>query len=249
MTKNDIAAWPFAQCASLDTEQLAEWATGMGLTTHNSWMLPQIAAYYGGLTVTRTAEGQLDPVALVRQFRDNDWALGLWRVCTKMRRSSLVRTQTAETGVNSCALVPLVLAGIKRYQGYSYSEWSRTGLEYVVDAPLLAAMTCVPPVITAARTLELRALGLQTKSGPKQGQLKPAMTTWTLTGLKHTEWGTLPALALTMLSQVWCAHPAVRTDSMVLDPDNWDTMPPPLIDTDVLAATTRTVAAASDVPW
>ena len=47
-----------------------------------------------------------------------------------------------------------------------------------------------------------------------------------------------------MLCQIWLAHPQHRTEYMILDPNNWDTIPAPLIETDLIKTTT-----SSDVPW
>ena len=248
-TKNDIHAWPFAECANMtDAAQLESWSLQHGLVNCNSWMLPQILAYFGQLRVRQGSDGLLDGRALViDNFKDNDWALGLYRLCTKMKRSALVKTQSNAVSAHYSALVPLVLAGIKKYQNTDYSSWSKTGLQYATDAALYAAMTCSVPDTSRDRRLELRSQGLTVASGPKAGTLKNAASTWTLTGLKHTEWGQLPPLALTMLSQIWVAHPGVRNTSMVLDPQNWDVMPDILIPVEVVRPAPATPVA--DMPW
>lgn len=247
-TKNDIHAWPFAECAHMTSvADLESWSQAHGLLNCNSWMLPQIAAYFGQLRVRSGEDGLLDGRALIiDNFKDDDWALGLYRLCTKMKRSALVKTQSSQNGAPYSALVPLVLAGIKKYQNINYSRWSTTGLEYVADAALYAAMTCTVPDTTKNRRLELRQQGLTVASGPKVGQLKNAASTWTLTGLKHTEWGQLPPLALTMLSQIWVAHPSVRNTSMVLDCHDWDLLPDVLIPVDIIKPAT---AIINDMPW
>lgn len=248
-TKNDIKSYPFQECCNMtDTASLEQWSLSHGIINTNSWMLPQIVAYFGQLVVTRNMFSQCDPVALLADnFKGNDWALGLWRICTKMKRSSLVKTQLANQFSEYSALVPLVLAGLKKYQNIAYSNWSTKGLEYVVDAGLYDAMTCNPPTLSRDRVLELRLQGLMTKSGPNMGQIKKAVSTWTLTGLKHTEWGQLPPLAITMLSQVWVAHPSIRNSQMILDPLDWDYMPAPIIET--AAVTVPSLATANDLPW
>lgn len=248
-TKNDIHSWPFEACAHMTAvADLERWSQAHGLLNCNSWMLPQILAYFGQLRVRTGPDGLLDGRALiVDNFKDNDWALGLYRLCTKMKRSCLVKLQSSQNGAPYSALVPLVLAGIKKYQNKNYTAWSTTGLEYVVDAGLHAAMTCMVPDTSTDRRLELRQQGLTVQSGPKLGQLKSAASTWTLTGLKHTEWGQLPPLALTMLSQIWVAHPSVRVASMVLDCHDWDLLPDVLIPTEVVRPTVT--SSINDMPW
>lgn len=250
-TKNDILAFPFEDCVGIsDPQELEEWALAHSLTNFNHWMLPQILAYFGRFRVQRNEQGLYDPKLLVEDnFRGNRWATGLWRITTRLKRSALVKTQVNAQHAEYSALVPLVLAGIKKYQGIAYSDWAAEGLQNVVDPGLYDAMMCEPPTITKERQIELREQGLMTKSGPKAGQLKKATSTWTLTGLKGTEWGDLPPLALTMLAQIWVAHPSIRSNYMILDPQNWDNMPDPLIETQVYSAEKQQKLTATDIPW
>jgi len=48
-----------------------------------------------------------------------------------------------------------------------------------------------------------------------------------------TELGTVPKLVTTMLTQIWVAHPSLRTEYMILDPNNWDKMPEPLVGSEI----------------
>lgn len=52
-----------------------------------------------------------------------------------------------------------------------------------------------------------------------------------------------------MLAQIWVAHPDNRTKYMVLDPLNWDRVPPALIQVEVLEPRTSQVEYTSDLPW
>lgn len=250
-TKNDITSFPFEECVPLvETSLLEEWALAHSLTNFNHWMLPQILAYFGRFRVTKREDGLYDPKQLVEDnFRGNHWATGLWKVCTRLKRSALVKTQINPEYAHYSALVPLVLAGIKKYQGIPYSGWAVEGLQNLVDPGLFQAMQCEPPPISLPRQMQLREQGLMTKSGPKAGQLKKATSTWTLTGLKGTEWGELPPLALTMLAQIWVAHPSIRNNYMILDPTNWDNVPDPLIETQVLQTPKEQKITVTDVPW
>lgn len=68
-----------------------------------------------------------------------------------------------------------------------------------------------------------------TRSGKSAGQLKSAETTWSLNGISDTELGHLPKLTQSILAQIWLAHPSHRTGLMILNPNNWDDLPEPLI--------------------
>ena len=70
-------------------------------------------------------------------------------------------------------------------------------------------------------------------TGAKAGSNKSPESTWSLTGLKGTELGGFPKLTQTMVTQCWLAHPKHRTPYMILDPQNWDAMPPPLVDGEI----------------
>lgn len=250
-TKNDIHAFPFQECYPIkDPLELQKWATLHGLTNFNHWMLPQILAYFGQLRVKKNVDGLCDPKLLLEDnFKGNHWAIGLWRVTTRLKRSSLVKTQINPQYSGYSGLTPLILAGLKKYQNIPYSAWNIAGLSDVVDSGLYEAMVCKPPKLSLARVLELREQGLITKSGPRTGQLKEVLATWTLTGLKNTEWGNIPPLALTMLSQIWVAHPSIRNSSMILAPENWDSMPDPIIETKVLDSKSSEPVAVDDLPW
>jgi hypothetical protein len=79
------------------------------------------------------------------------------------------------------------------------------------------------------RLLEIQKQGLTTKSGKTAGSMKPARSTWSLTGIQDTELGQLPKLTQTILTQCWLAHPELRTPYMILDLENWDNLPKPLV--------------------
>jgi hypothetical protein len=107
----------------------------------------------------------------------------------------------------------------------------------MVDA-LLADAMLVPaddvPDISKDRIMEIRRQGLTTMSGASAGEIVGPTKKWSLTGIKDTEYGHLPTHAVTMLCQTWVAHPSLRTPLMVLDPNDWDGMPAPLMDTEVV---------------
>lgn len=250
--KYDIKAFPFEEASTLAGTSLEEWAIAHNLTYCNLWMLPQIQAYFGSLKVRKTESGLYDPKALMRDnFSGNNWAIGLWRVCTQLKRSALVKAQINPVMSEYSALAPLVLAGLKKYQNILYSSWSLDGLEHTMDEALYEAITYEPPALSIDRILEIRAQGLTTKSGSKIGEMKKATSTWKLTGIKDTELGQAPSLAVTMLTQIWVAHPSIRSKYMILDPTDWDNTPSPLIEVNVLIPENNIKNEVSEMkmPW
>jgi hypothetical protein len=71
--------------------------------------------------------------------------------------------------------------------------------------------------------------------------------------MQGTEFAKIPKLVGTMLTQIWVAHPSLRTEYMILNPNNWDLMPPPLVSTDIFkqspAEPKSTQSVNTDLPW
>lgn len=246
---HDIKDFPFQEYAKLNDSQLEDKAKTHYLTAHNSWMLPQIAAHYGNWSLVISENGRVDPNATAKKNITTDWDLGLWRVCTKLKRGSLVKAQINPEFASYSALVPLILMGAKKYQGVDYSHWDITHKSQLIDKNLLEAMCWRPEIVTGdegdlhsglanfglrkERLLELRNIGLTVKQGKDSGTTKSPTSAWCLRGMQNTELADVPKLVGTMLTQIWVAHPSLRTEYMILDPQNWDTMPEPLISTDI----------------
>jgi hypothetical protein len=238
LAKQDIKHYPFEEFAEVALEELEAVAERQKILQYNSWMLPQMLARFGEFQLVRTDTGEIDAARTAMHNLGTDPKLrGMYLVATKLPRGKLVQRQNSPQGAHYGALVPLVMAGLKKYQNIAYSQWHRDGVKYVVDKNLAQAMLCESvPQLSLERLLEIRSLGLTTKSGKTEGQVKNPLSTWALTGIGDTELGHLPKLAQTMLTQIWLAHPSVRNEYMILDPENWDRMPPPLITNDIFKA-------------
>ena len=250
LRKQHIDEFDFAQYAEApDLEALAE---RDGLTNYNTWMLPQILAHYGSWRLVKNDQGQVLPQETAKQNITEPWHMGLWRVVTRLKRGSLVKLQGSPIGVNYSSLVPIILAGAKRYQNVAYSRWQLTPDTKLVHQELLEAMFCDYPDLGSERLLEIREQGLTIKSGAKAGSVQKATSKWTLTGIQDTELHGLPKLAVTMLAQIWVANPSLRTELMILDPKNWDVMPKPLVDSEIFHPQQVQQPLADrvvDLPW
>jgi hypothetical protein len=153
---------------------------------------------------------------------------------SRIKRSLLLATQTKFPDYAS--LTPLILMGQKRMQGVDYEAWrSASGFQYILEPRLLSAMILEPKDLLlvnslgSERLIEIQTQGLTTKTGKTAGSRKPAKSTWSLSGIQDTEIGHLPKLTQTILTQCWLAHPELRTPYMILDFNNWDSIPQPLI--------------------
>jgi len=239
LKSNNITDFPFNEFEKLNASECEDLAKELSITAYNSWMLPQILAYYGRWNLTWNA-GKVNSQATVKTNITTPWEIGLWRVATILKRGSLVKTQNNPEFASYSALVPLILAGAKRFQGVKYQQWDIDENTRLVEKGLREAMFWTPEAPELVRgqpyyglgseeLLELREQGITVKSGARAGQTQKPTSAWRLNGMRGTVLQNAPALATTMLAQIWVAHPALRTEYMVLDPNDWDFMPEPLI--------------------
>jgi hypothetical protein len=157
-------------------------------------------------------------------------------------RSSYLKTQYKFPHREYCALVPLILYAHKLIHQIPYSAWSKDTIHFIVNSDLSDAMLCKVPSISKDELISIRTAGLVTASG----QTKSPVSTHMLFGKEQAASviGDLPKLAKVMLTQIWCAHPENRSRYMVLNPKNWDNMPPHLVETDVTTIITETTKMA-----
>ena len=254
LNRSHIDDFPFEEFAQLEVTELVTLAAHYRLSSYNSWMLPQLLAYFGSWKPYYDDSGLIDPKATaIKNIGSSKKAKGIWMVACRLMRSALVSKQSTLPGTYYGALVPLILAGFKKFQNIPYSRWSRSGIQFVVDKNLSEAMCTQLPEISQGRILEIREQGLLVNSGAKAGQQKSALSTWALTGIQSTELDGYPKLAITMLTQIWMAHPSLRNEYMILDPVSWDRMPPPLVGIEIFEtpqrATVKPQMFDSFDPW
>lgn len=234
--KQDIYTLPLQQLATKNMEEVHIWSEQHELSHHHTWLLPQAVANFGGWTLVKVDNKPDVLQTLKHNIGSDPWQQGLWKL-SRIRRSSLITSQVKAPEYG--AFTPLILMGFKRMQGVPYEAWrGLEGLEYILEPDIYSAVVLDDYTgcnLGSARLLELRAQGLLVRSGAKLGTSKSPESTWSLTGLKSTELGGFPKLTQTMLCQCWLAHPKHRTPYMILDPQNWDVMPPPLVDSELFS--------------
>jgi hypothetical protein len=218
--------------AKISTRLRTEFIEKYKLILHMDWVMPQIVTYIGGLTKYKNDNGLYSGM----QFRSNfktDAEKGLYRFLMVNERSSYLKLQYKDPSRQYCALVPLILYAHRLVDGTAYSAWDRAELMYVVNTELYDAMVCTVPSVTREELIKIREEGTKEASG----KAKNPLTCHMLFGSyqKLSEIGDMPKLAKVMMTQIWCAHPANRSRYMVLNPKNWDKMPPVLVDTEVAA--------------
>jgi hypothetical protein len=241
ITKQDITELDLKSINSMTDLELEEFCETNKLSHFASWLLPQMVAHFGTWTLVRDGLGLIDILATLKHNIGTDpKQQAIWKL-SRVKRSLLipVMSKAPEYGT----LTPLVLMGLKRMQNIQYQSWRMLpNLEYVLEARLLEALDLgiddleICGNLGSDRLLELRDQGLMQRTGQKAGQLKKPESTWSLTGMAGTEIAHLPKLTQTMLTQIWLAHPSLRTPYMILDPNNWDNLPNPLLTPDIFKA-------------
>ena len=241
ITKQDIYELDLKSINSMTDTELEQFCESNKLSHFHTWLLPQMVAHFGTWTLAYTSSGSIDILATLKQNIGTDPKLqAIWKL-SRVKRSLLipVMSKSPEYGT----LTPLILMGQKRMCGVDYSSWKGLpNLEYVLESRLLEAVDLSAEDLRligslgSDRLLELRDQGLLQRSGAKAGQSKKPESTWSLTGMASTEIAHLPKLTQTMLTQIWLAHPSLRTPYMILDPNNWDNLPAPLLTPDIFKA-------------
>jgi hypothetical protein len=224
-------------------------------------VLPQMLAHIANkpfrLEEIVTAEGKIDSTKLIKSAFDfgSEWERGLYIFLMLDSRSSYLPSQYKGEGVQYCALVPLILYAYKLHHKIPYSKWDPATLKWSVNKSLYEAMTHTG-TYTREELLHARDLGMVYQSGPKKDQSRNPQSNFKLWSTKGGCLHGVPHLAQVMYTQIWCAHPSSRTPYMVLDPQNWDRMPAPLITQDIFSmAAPKLIAPGSsdnnpyDLPW
>lgn len=216
------------------------------------WLLPQALAYVSNnFKPIKNSDGRYDAketalAGISGCSLGSDWAKGLLLYLVSAPRGTIFPERVKATSgelLPYSALVPLFLAAYKKYHNIPYSAWDNASK--LVDKDLYAAMTCNAPCFSKNELLEFRVDGSTVKSGTKAGEVKNPLSVTGITSVGLPDFDNLPRLAKIMLTQVWVAHPTLRNEYMILDPNNWDEMPEVLITTEVM----KKKESTTSMPW
>jgi len=156
-------------------------------------------------------------------------------------------------GSRLATYTPLFLYAHKLYNDVPYSSWDKadTRLRPLLGMVLQHILDVKKIPDTFDAKIE-RELALTFKTGAKAGTMeKPYNYKCVISELNGV---TMPKTAIMMLLQLWLANSSVRnTDSMILDPLEWDNAPEPL-DVETSLPPTKTPEPkkktfAEDLPW
>ena len=238
LRKQTLEELNLGELPTLADSQLDEAVEKLGLYNYHTWLLPQLVQHFSSWRILADGKSTVLANCKTQQHR------ALWRL-TRATRSALVKGQNKHSEYSQ--LVPLVLLAHKRYNNRSYESWRNyPGLEWLVEPELYLAMTTKPPELDAEELRRITAEGLTTTAGKP----KSASSTHRLTGVVagHPLHG-LPRLTVVQLCQIWLAHPSVRHSDMILDYNNWDNMPPALVDWQPVKQPAKLDEDTVTTPW
>ncbi len=206
-------------------------AKNYAMPTKASWLFPAILAEFAKLPLVKNDNGLYSSKQLyIDHIKPSVKLTALWLICRHQVRGDFVKGQTDALMKNYSSLVPIIMSAFKRYNNVPYSAWDPEEIFGIVEPNLVKAMTLKElPEVTVEEILDLREYGLTTKS---TGVVRSAISSYTLYLPAGNPLAELPTLAKLMMCQTWCAHPTVRTPMMILNPLDWDSMPPALVNAD-----------------
>lgn len=238
------------------------WAIKNMIPQKLSWLPHQMLAYFGTWSAHKDNSGKYSATLswdVNTRQRGDYYALGSALLATSARSNFFKDAPKGNQQYKSIInpMVPIILAGFKKYQGIPYSSWSLEGLETLLDPDLAKLVGVTVPEIAHSELLALRNTALTDKTGPRAGIPNNPSTCTKLNHLADTALGHLPKLAKYMVLQTWACHPSNRNEYMILDPNNWDRVPDPLVSKDIfLHQTPKPVVAkptqfvdSTDLPW
>lgn len=242
---------------------LYPWMEREGIAHKLSWLPQQMMAYFGSWEAVRV-DGVYSPLLTAQRNcaeRRDLFALGALMLAKAPRgdffKGAPKGSQQYKSPINP--LVPIVLAGFKRYQDIPYQAWDKTEISHLVDDEIAQLVGIKLPTLQDSAILAIRNNALTPKQGPRAGKSNNPATTASLYHLQESAIGHLPKLARHMVLQTWAAHPQNRDKYAILDPENWDRVPEPLVEgTDLFVPqeaavpkfkATRDFGKGTDMPW
>lgn len=216
-----------------------EWLTAKSFGDLSTTVLPELMTLVGNLSYKLNPNGLISGKSLLPHFSENNTMKGIYVFLMLDTRSCYLDKQYKGTARPYSSLVPLILYAIRLVKGVPYTAWDPAELSLVVNHDLVEAMLFDMPEDqwpTREEIIAGRLQGLTFASGSNIGKVRNPVTSFKLYATGGTCFEKTPPLFQVMLSQIWVAHPDNRTKYMVLDPKNWDKVPPPLIEVDVFSS-------------
>ena len=212
------------------------WLEGLKYGDLSTTILPELMTLIGNLPTKLNENGLISGNAFIEWFSKSPINRGIYVFLMLDTRSAYLTQQYKGTARTFSSLVPLIPYAIRLVRGVPYTAWDPKEIRQVVNNDLADAMLFdLDPKPTRDDILEGREQGLTFASGKDVGKMRNPVTSFKLFATAGTCFEKTPHLWQVMTSQIWVAHPENRSKYMVLDPTNWDRVPPPLVSVEVFA--------------
>ena len=212
-------------------------------------VLPKLVDILAELTLRKNESGLYSGLYYLQDHFTTPKMLGILRFIKLDSKSGSLPTQYKAPYKTYSALVPLVLYAHRLKRGIKYSEWDPAEIHHIVPKTLADAMLWDGEVPSKDDLIIGRDQGLTVQSGATIGNKRSPISTYKLYATTGTCYQDMPEYVRVMLSQIWLAHPDNRTKYMVLDPKSWDSIPLPLISSDVLLVEEVASTPGIKSPW
>ena len=217
--KHDIKQLQLEKLCNFTDSELLKYAE-THLKPLSSWLLPQLVAQFA------TWKHCSDFV--ISNTRDNPLNLACWRLM-RLPRSALIKTQTQLP--HWAQLTPLLLLSQKLQHGTTYERWRHhSELQLVLEPQLQPLVHHSNPQLSPTELLCIRNRALVIHTGRRAGQTRNPESASRLYHVADTPLAGLDPLAQVIVTQCWLAHPKLRNTNQILDLDNWDRVPPQLVE-------------------
>lgn len=210
-------------------------------------VLPKLVDILAGLKPRKNESGLYSGLYYLQDHFTTPRMIGMLRFIKVDSKSGYLPTQYKAPYRTYSALVPLILYAHKLNNGIKYSEWDPKEIHYVVHHSLAEAMLWDGEIPSKDDLIVGRDQGLTVQSGASIGNKRSPISTFKLYATTGTCYQSMPEYVKVMLSQIWLAHPDNRTKYMVLDPKSWDSVPLPLISSDVMINVDDQVSTSTSI--
>lgn len=172
--------------------------------------LVQLTTYLGHLPILRNEQNLVSPSLILNEIKGSQLESAL-QIAYLFPRSKFIKSMIKTSTLGS--LTPLAMYALKRDEGIMYEEWDKQDklISRFLGKPLV-------DIYLPYTSTKEHCLGLRKEF--KDIHKYPFKSSYTINAKRINK------MQAIMLAQVWLANVQFRdTESMILDPSNWDNVP------------------------
>lgn len=205
------------------------------------WFLPQLLAHFPNKFPAKKVGDKYNLATTLGSMQDADRAL--YFIAQDPARTNYIASM--QKNPEYSALVPLILAGYKKYSNINYLDWDKDSLKLGIPESLMQCLEVnlkgFIQKLNEYRTyttdikeeiLSYRDAAYLETLGSMRSKLN-VTTSYNLSATK-TPFADTPRLFKYIELQGWLAHPSLRNKYMILDVRQLDSIPEPLVNTETL---------------